>query len=503
MIDRRFVYSCVSLVYALTSTMTLQGQDAAVDPTGTWAWEQQFGGRKFARELTLGVEDGKLTGALKTIGGFRRGPNPPTKISNSKFTGDEISFDVVRRFGNNEFTTTYSGVVSGDEIAGLTITRFGGQDRESAWMAKRVVADENLAAESDEGAQAATEAASSSEASIVRFSGPSIETVNSAKPGRIPVPGPATNEPYQPQPILPGGMVIPLYANGSSALNQERIKEAEKYSMTKGVPGRIQSIVNIHNPSIEIHRADRSTNTGTAVILAAGGGHRTLNVGTEAADFVPYFYNYGINCVILRNRLRSDGYSAEIDAVNDALQAIRVVRAFSENWGIDPNRIGIVGFSAGAELSGPAAIRFEEFDKKHQVTDGPLAGISSRPNFVGLLYPGPTPFTREPETTVPRNAPPSFIATPGSGDRIHAIWAMDYFNAMLRIGVPNIELHVYGNGVHAGGLKDRKGTPLGTWQDRFIDWFRDLGFLSEPGTETKAELDVAAFVENPPRRGRR
>ena len=75
------------------------------------------------------------------------------------------------------------------------------------------------------------------------------------------------------------------------------------------MPGRINSIVNIHNPSIEVHPVDRGLNTGAAVILVAGGGHNTLNVGSEGADFVPFFYNYGVNTVILRNRLRRDGYN--------------------------------------------------------------------------------------------------------------------------------------------------------------------------------------------------
>jgi endo-1,4-beta-xylanase len=75
---------------------------------------------------------------------------------------------------------------------------------------------------------------------------------------------------------------------------------------------------------------------------------------------------------------------------------------------------------------------------------------------------------------------------------------MEYFSAMLAMGVPNIEMHVYGNGAHGGGITDRRGIPLGTWQDRFIDWFRDLGFLDKPGVETKAARDVAEFVSKPP-----
>src|SRR5258708_8479295 len=100
----------------------------------------------------------------------------------------------------------------------------------------------------------------------------------------------------------------------------DRVREAEQYNLSQTVPGRINSIVNIHNPSIELHTVDRGLNTGAAVILAAGGGHNTLNVGGEAADFVPFFYNYGVNTVILRNRLRPAAHDPPTDPVYDTLQ---------------------------------------------------------------------------------------------------------------------------------------------------------------------------------------
>jgi acetyl esterase/lipase len=305
--------------------------------------------------------------------------------------------------------------------------------------------------------------------------------------------------------------VVPLYSPGSPFLKMERVREPEKYNMSQTVPARINSIVNIHNPSIEVHIVDRSLNTGAAVILAAGGGHRTLNVGTEAADFVPFFYNYGVNTIILRNRLRSDGYEPRTDGVNDALQSIRLVRAYAKEWNIDPNKIGIMGFSAGAELASAAAVLYEEFDKENSGPGDPLARISSRPDFAGIIYPGPTPFARNrTPPDIPRNVPPAFIAGAGSGDRVHAIWAIEYYSAMLAGAVPNIELHLYGNGRHpgdpladgshmTGGLTARNGIPFGTWQDRYIDWFRDLGFLEKPGVETRAAKDVADYVSNPPR----
>ena len=126
-------------------------------------------------------------------------------------------------------------------------------------------------------------------------------------PQNVPKPGPGTKGAYMPQALLPGGIVMPLFPVGSPYLNAKRVSEAEVYTMDPVVPGRVQRIVNIHNPSIEVHLAGGGNNTGTAIILAPGGGHSTLVVGLEGADPVPYFFQYGINTIILRNRLRSSG----------------------------------------------------------------------------------------------------------------------------------------------------------------------------------------------------
>ena len=327
-------------------------------------------------------------------------------------------------------------------------------------------------------------------------------------PLNVPAPGPATDKPYAPQPILQGGIVLPVFPANSALLKSDRVKEPEVYNMGRG--GRINSIVGIHNPSIELHRAPANTNTGAAVIVVAGGGHNTLNVGSEGADFVPFFYNYGVSTIILRNRLRRDGYDPLTDAQYDMLQAIKVVRAYAEDWGIDPRKIGAMGFSAGAELTSAAAVKWNEYDRRHDVAGNPLAKISSRPDFVGLIYPGPTPFRGGAEVPIPDDAPPVFIVCGGVGDAGHALWADEFFAAFLRARIPNLEMHIYGNGRHPGdplpeggnmpgGLNDRNGTPFGTWQYRFIDWFKDAGFAGKPGVETRAARDVAARVANPPR----
>src|SRR6476619_1481284 len=180
------------------------------------------------------------------------------------------------------------------------------------------------------------------------------------------VTGQAPTQPFVPQPIVPGGQIVALFPPTSKYLKKEHIGEAEQNNLQKSVPGRIQSIVNIHNPSIEVHVVDPSNNTGAAVILVPGGGHNTLNVGTEGADLVSYFYNYGVTTVILRNRLKRDGYDPLTDEVRDAQQAVRVVRARAKDWNIDPNKIGMMGFSAGAELVAPAAIAFDRFEEANK-----------------------------------------------------------------------------------------------------------------------------------------
>lgn len=306
-----------------------------------------------------------------------------------------------------------------------------------------------------------------------------------------------------PPPILQGGEVIALYPPDSPLLKTARVTEPEQYNRSQVVPGRISSVVNIHNPSIEFHPVERGLNTGAAVILVAGGGHNTLNVGSEAADFVPFFYNYGVNTVILRNRLRKDGYNVQTDAVNDALQAIQLVRSNAQRWNLDPNKIGMMGFSAGAELTAASAVLYDEFDRKNP------GQPTSRPDFAGIIYPGPSPFAKgRTAPPIPRNAPPSFVLCAGTGDRVHTIWAIEYYSAMLNESVANIEMHLYGNGRHpgdplpdgsrmSGGLTDRNGIPFGTWQFRFIEWFRDLGFLGKLGVETKAARDAAAHATAP------
>lgn len=308
-------------------------------------------------------------------------------------------------------------------------------------------------------------------------------------PARKPADGP-----FVPAAAVPGGIVIPLYAPGSKFLKADRVHEAEKYNTSGQKTEKLLNTINIHNPSIEVHLAENRQDNGAAIIIAPGGGHKILWVGPEGYDLIPFFAKYGISTIVLRNRLRVDGYEPTTDAVNDAFQAIRIVRSRAKEWQLDPARIGIMGFSAGAELSAPTALFFEQFAEANNDPADPLSKVSPRPDYVSLVYPGPTPFTRDPNTVIPSNVPPSFIVCPGSGDQVHAVWATEYFTPMLKAHVPNLEMHIYGRGKHGGSISPRDGIPFGTWQDRYIEWFRDLGFLEKSGVETKAAKESAEYA---------
>lgn len=125
----------------------------------------------------------------------------------------------------------------------------------------------------------------------------------------------AAAAPFVPAPLLPGGQVLTLFAPGSPLLNAERVHEPESYNhrgdpidLAATAAGKTRTAVNVHNPSIEAHILPPGPqNTGSAIIVIPGGGHQILMIGPEGGDCVPFFANYGISTIILRERLRIDG----------------------------------------------------------------------------------------------------------------------------------------------------------------------------------------------------
>ena len=161
----------------------------------------------------------------------------------------------------------------------------------------------------------------------------------------------------EPKPLVPGVKVVTLWPAGSPMLKAlAGWDKPEVFNMSRGRPERVESVVNIHNPSIEVHLAPPEKANGMAVIVAAGGGNTTCNVGPEGTAIADWLNSLGIHAFIERYRLRP--YGSLTDALADTQRCFRVVRANAKEWGVDPNASGIMGFSAGGEqAAGGAQVR--------------------------------------------------------------------------------------------------------------------------------------------------
>jgi endo-1,4-beta-xylanase len=268
--------------------------------------------------------------------------------------------------------------------------------------------------------------------------------------------------------------VVYLWPAGSPTLKGANEKEITTPENVK--PGdRINSIKNVHNPSIEVYLPPADKAVGTAVIVAPGGGHRNLVIGSEGSDIAKWLNSLGVAAFVLKYRLAftpNYEYTVEGEALADTQRAIRIVRARAKEWGVQPDRIGVLGFSAGGALAVLADIRF---DRGKSASSDPIEQTSCRPDFVASVYPG---WQRSMDITAPADAPPTFLTSAGKDDASHAIATVDFYNSLFKVGVP-VELHIYSHGGHGKAIHDRGGIPFGTWHVRMQEWMADLGMLKK------------------------
>jgi endo-1,4-beta-xylanase len=269
--------------------------------------------------------------------------------------------------------------------------------------------------------------------------------------------------------------VIHLWPAGSPTLKGENEKEVTRPENVK--PGdRINSIINVHNPSIEVHLPPPDKAVGTGIIVAPGGGHRQLVIGSEGTDIAKWLNDLGVAAFVLKYRLAftpNYQYTVEGEALADTQRAIRIVRSRAGEWGVKPDRIGILGFSAGGALAALADIRF---DRGKSDSSDPIDHQSCRPDFVGLVYPG---WARSMDITAPADAAAAFLTSAGKDDASHAVQTVEFYNALFKVGVP-VELHIYSHGGHGKAINARDGIPFGTWHIRMQEWLGDLGVLKKP-----------------------
>ena len=232
---------------------------------------------------------------------------------------------------------------------------------------------------------------------------------------------------------------------------------------------------NVHNPSITVFLPPKETATGAAVVICPGGGHRLLVYNSEGVEAARYLNGLGVAAFVLKYRLgRDEGspYSIEKHAREDGVRAIRLVRSRAAEWGLDPGRVGIMGFSAGGEVVSMVAYGSGAGDPG---AADPVDRGDGRPSFQILIYPGPLGV---PEV-VPVGAPPAFLLA-ANDDECCSLPVVQLLGKLREAKVP-VEVHLYARGGHAFNMGYRTElVTLKGWPQRLADWMRDNAILTAP-----------------------
>jgi acetyl esterase/lipase len=251
-----------------------------------------------------------------------------------------------------------------------------------------------------------------------------------------------------------------LWPNGAPG-SEARKDEAE------GIKG--ETVVNVHNPSIIVFLPRKEIATGVGIIVAPGGGHSSLWIMHEGFNPAQVLADKGIAAFVLKNRLQSSGYKFDVEGLADMQRAIKVVRSRAAEWGVDPNKIGASGFSAGGELAQVVAL---QHDLGKPDSPDPIEKFSSRPDFQALIYPGKSHLIQP-----VAGSPPAFMAA-GYDDRPDiSIGLAEAYLRFKKAGV-QAELHMYAKTGHGFGIRpERAGQSHQEWPVHLVSFLRHNGFI--------------------------
>ncbi len=259
---------------------------------------------------------------------------------------------------------------------------------------------------------------------------------------------------------------IPLWPQGAPGSEARR-----------GEPEKMEgdNCTNVHHPGITPYLPEQRKGTGTAVIICPGGGHSKLCLGHEGYALAEWFRDRGIAAFVLKYRLsREPGstYSLEEHAMADTRRALRLVRSRAAEWNLQPDRIGILGFSAGGELAAYSAMKS---DPGRKDAADPIEQASSRPDFHALIYPG-----KSATITAETGMSPVFIAA-GYNDRPDISEGMATLYLKYKAAKVPAELHLYANAGHGFGYRpNAKPSAAARWPERFVEWLTDSGLMKSP-----------------------
>jgi predicted peptidase len=278
---------------------------------------------------------------------------------------------------------------------------------------------------------------------------------------------------------------VPIYEGPAPGSESWTWKEAENDNNAWGT----KAVYNVTTPTLTVFQPPAGKANGTALVIAPGGAFHALSIHSEGFDAAAWLAERGVTCFVLKYRLaRSfttdpvkevsekwgkqefhDAVASTVPmAIADGRQAIAYVRQHASEYGIVPNRVGIMGFSAGGT-----------------VTSGTLFGYtpSNRPDFAAPIYPY---FPKEMIGEIPKDAPPLFILTASNDGLNLAPHSVELYNAWLS-AKKDAELHMYARGDHGFGMKTQN-IPTDKWIERFADWLDVQGLMKAPDPELKPYL---------------
>jgi acetyl esterase/lipase len=269
--------------------------------------------------------------------------------------------------------------------------------------------------------------------------------------------------------------VIPLYPGLAPGSIHQNYPEKAYFSTV----WHTDVITNVTRPSLSVFKPSPNLKNRTAIVICPGGGFMALSIASEGTDVAKYLAAKGVTAFVLKYRVLHTGEDATQEfgplfadrkkfeetmktveplAVADGLAAVTYVRQHASKWGVSPDRVGIIGFSAGGFVTSEVALHYAP---------------KGRPAFVAAIYPG----TSSKDAPVPSDAPPMFIAAATDDSLGLAPQSIALYQKWTAAHKP-VELHMYEKGGHGFGM-GRHNIPTDHWIDRFADWLQLEGFLGK------------------------
>ena len=273
----------------------------------------------------------------------------------------------------------------------------------------------------------------------------------------------------------PGHLTLDLWPHGAPGPTASSAAEVDtttaKDRFVAGKP--VIRLGNVSTPTLTVY-SPKQKNTGAAIVVFPGGSYHILAIDLEGTEVCDWLNSAGITCVLVKYRVPDSGpYPKSSAALQDAQRALGIVRSRAAEWHIDPARIGVLGFSAGAHLCAALSTHFEQ--RLYDPIDD-ADKVSCRPDFAVIVYPGylalsEQNFAPNAEIRVTEKTPPSFIVQ-AEDDPVHVENSTVYFLALKNAKVP-AEMHLYANGGHGYGLR-RTELPVTAWPKLVETWLQTI-----------------------------